>query len=86
MFQYVNMLKKEKPQEWVFKECQDLSAMGFRFIDKQNPRNYTCYTSAKLHVRVNREKTRTIYTYLILCLVIIIHKLLSAYKTELSIG
>ncbi|XP_076461437.1 insulin-degrading enzyme-like [Babylonia areolata] len=48
MYQYINMLKKEGPQEWVFKECKDLSAMQFRFKDKEKPRNYVCSLSSML--------------------------------------
>lgn len=49
IFQYLNLLRKEGPKEWVFKECQDLSAMGFRFKDKEKPINYTSSCSANLH-------------------------------------
>ncbi|KAL3863624.1 hypothetical protein ACJMK2_005374 [Sinanodonta woodiana] len=49
IYQYINMLKNEGPQEWVFKECQNLSAMQFRFKDKERPRNYTSSLAAVLH-------------------------------------
>ncbi|KAJ8317306.1 hypothetical protein KUTeg_005210 [Tegillarca granosa] len=48
-YQYINMLKKDQPQEWVFKECQDLSAMTFRFKDKEKPRAYAQHLSSSLH-------------------------------------
>lgn len=37
IFQYVNMLRKEGPQKWIFEEFCDLCEMQFRFKDKENP-------------------------------------------------
>lgn len=37
IFQYINMLKKEGPQKWIFEEFCDLCEMQFRFKDKENP-------------------------------------------------
>lgn len=37
IFQYLNMLKKEGPQKWIFEEYCNLSEMQFRFKDKENP-------------------------------------------------
>lgn len=48
-YQYVNMLRNEGPQAWIFQECQDLSAMTFRFKDKEKPRNYVSGLSGNLH-------------------------------------
>ncbi|KAK2166408.1 hypothetical protein LSH36_39g02052 [Paralvinella palmiformis] len=48
-FQYLNMLRKAGPQEWVFRECQNLNSMAFRFKDKERPRNYTCSVAGALH-------------------------------------
>ncbi|CAI9736365.1 insulin-degrading enzyme-like [Octopus vulgaris] len=47
-FQYLNMLRKEGPQEWIFKEFQSLSNMTFRFKDKENPRNYVVHLTDNL--------------------------------------
>nr|XP_045607622.1 insulin-degrading enzyme-like [Procambarus clarkii] len=49
VFQYLNLLKKEGPQQWVFDECRDLSSMTFRFKDKERPQSYTCGLSEQLH-------------------------------------
>jgi len=48
-FQYLAMVRREGPQEWIFKECGDLSAMDFRFKDKQKPRPYVQALSRSLH-------------------------------------
>ncbi|XP_058832419.1 insulin-degrading enzyme [Topomyia yanbarensis] len=37
IFQYINMLKKEGPQKWIFEEYCNLCEMQFRFKDKENP-------------------------------------------------
>ncbi|XP_071987110.1 insulin-degrading enzyme isoform X1 [Engystomops pustulosus] len=49
MFQYIQKLRTEGPQEWVFQECKDLNAVGFRFKDKERPRGYTSKVSGLLH-------------------------------------
>ncbi|KAH9525028.1 hypothetical protein Btru_000137 [Bulinus truncatus] len=49
IYQYINMLRKEKPKQWIFKECQELAAMAFHFKDKESPKIYTSGLSSKLH-------------------------------------
>ncbi|KAM9326665.1 insulin-degrading enzyme [Gastrophryne carolinensis] len=49
MFQYIEMLRTEGPQEWVFQECKDLNAVAFRFKDKERPRGYTSKLAGLLH-------------------------------------
>ncbi|XP_060063916.1 insulin-degrading enzyme-like [Ylistrum balloti] len=40
-YQYIAMLKSQEPQEWIFREYQNIRAMKFRFKDKEESRNYT---------------------------------------------
>ncbi|XP_030755591.1 insulin-degrading enzyme [Sitophilus oryzae] len=40
IFQYINMLKTEKPQKWIQDENRDIGNMIFRFKDKESPREY----------------------------------------------
>ncbi|XP_072247515.1 insulin-degrading enzyme isoform X2 [Leuresthes tenuis] len=49
MFQYIQKLRTEGPQEWVFAECKDLSKVAFRFKDKERPRGYTSKVAGLLH-------------------------------------
>ena len=49
VFQYLALLREKGPQEWVFRECQDLNRMQFRFKDKERPQNYVCGLSGHLH-------------------------------------
>lgn len=39
IFQYLNLLKQEGPQKWIFDEYRKLNEMQFRFKDKENPLN-----------------------------------------------
>ena len=49
VFQYLALLREKGPQEWVFKECQDLNAMQFRFKDKERPQGYVCGLAGHMH-------------------------------------
>ncbi|XP_051778792.1 insulin-degrading enzyme isoform X2 [Erpetoichthys calabaricus] len=49
MFQYIQKLRTEGPQEWVFQECKDLNNVAFRFKDKERPRGYTSKIAGLLH-------------------------------------
>uniref|UniRef100_A0A8C5MX61 Insulin-degrading enzyme n=1 Tax=Leptobrachium leishanense TaxID=445787 RepID=A0A8C5MX61_9ANUR len=49
MFQYIQKLRTEGPQEWVFQECKDLNSVAFRFKDKERPRGYTSKVAGLLH-------------------------------------
>ncbi|KAG8198306.1 hypothetical protein JTE90_021560 [Oedothorax gibbosus] len=48
LFQYLAMLKEEGPKEWIFKECQMLAEMTFRFKDREKPQTYTCSLASRL--------------------------------------
>lgn len=37
IFQFLNLLKSEGPQKWIFDEYSQLNEMQFRFKDKENP-------------------------------------------------
>jgi len=49
VFQYLQLLKSEGPQQWVFEECRDLSSMTFRFKDKERPQSYVTALAEQLH-------------------------------------
>ncbi|CAG0915335.1 unnamed protein product [Notodromas monacha] len=48
-FQYVEILKQDGIQKWIFKELQDLGAMDFRFKDKEAPQTLVIGISNLLH-------------------------------------
>lgn len=40
VYQYIGLLKQSEPQEWIFKELQDIGYMEFRFAEEQPPDDY----------------------------------------------
>jgi nardilysin len=40
VYQYIKLLKQSEPQEWIFKELQDIGNMEFRFAEEQPPDDY----------------------------------------------
>uniref|UniRef100_A0A1B6FWC7 Insulin-degrading enzyme n=2 Tax=Cuerna arida TaxID=1464854 RepID=A0A1B6FWC7_9HEMI len=48
VFQYIAMLKKEGPKEWIFDEYKDVMSMHFRFKDKEMPRSYVSNIAVNL--------------------------------------
>ncbi|XP_058795185.1 insulin-degrading enzyme isoform X2 [Phymastichus coffea] len=47
-FQYINMLKREGPVQWIFKEYSNIATMNFRFREKSSPSNYVDSTVQSL--------------------------------------
>lgn len=47
------MLKNDKPFKWIQDEQRDISAMVFRFKDKESPRTYISSIVHNLHVSCN---------------------------------
>ncbi|XP_026471826.1 insulin-degrading enzyme-like [Ctenocephalides felis] len=48
VFQYINLLKKETPQKWIFDESKAINDMNFKFRDKEQPRSYVVYLAKNL--------------------------------------
>lgn len=40
VYQYINLLRQTPPQEWIFKELQDIGNMEFRFAEEQPQDDY----------------------------------------------
>jgi len=49
IFQYLEMLRDAGPKAWIFEEYRDLSAIQFRFKDKERPQGYVCSLAGYLH-------------------------------------
>ncbi|XP_050542253.1 insulin-degrading enzyme isoform X2 [Daktulosphaira vitifoliae] len=58
IFQYVNMLKREGPQEWFHQENKEISAMQFQFKDKGSPLDYVYRLSSHM-INFNLEDVLT---------------------------
>lgn len=40
IYQYLTLLRQTAPQEWIFKELQDIGNMEFRFAEEQPQDDY----------------------------------------------
>jgi len=40
IYQYLKLLRQAPPQEWIFKELQDIANMEFRFAEEQPQDDY----------------------------------------------
>jgi nardilysin len=40
VYQYLKLLNQSKPQEWIFKELQDIGNMEFRFAEEHSQDEY----------------------------------------------
>lgn len=40
VYQYLKLLNQSKPQEWIFRELQDMGNMEFRFAEEQSQDEY----------------------------------------------
>ncbi|XP_039264342.2 insulin-degrading enzyme-like [Styela clava] len=49
MFQYIKLLKSVGHQDWIHHEIRDISAISFRFKDKEKPSSYVSKVSQALH-------------------------------------
>uniref|UniRef100_A0A0N5B6N8 Insulin-degrading enzyme n=1 Tax=Strongyloides papillosus TaxID=174720 RepID=A0A0N5B6N8_STREA len=47
-FNYIGVLKKEGPQEWIYDENEKISRTRFRFKDRESPMSYATNLSLKL--------------------------------------
>lgn len=50
MFQYIEMLRKEENMEWVFKECQKLAYINFKYMDINKPFIWTVTLARRMQV------------------------------------
>ncbi|XP_021909698.1 nardilysin-like, partial [Carica papaya] len=50
VYQYLRLLHKFSPQEWIFKELQDIGNMDFRFAEEQPPDEYAAQLAENLLV------------------------------------
>ena len=68
MFQYLNLLRKEGPQEWVHEECRDLDALKFQFKDKERAAGYVTRVASVLHVSTLGDTTTQLHGFKLVCI------------------
>lgn len=49
IFQYIELIRISKPQEWIHREIQDLNEIQFRFQDKQISSTYVSNLVSRMH-------------------------------------
>ncbi|CAG2179175.1 unnamed protein product, partial [Oppiella nova] len=49
VFQYINLLKREGPKQWIFDELKQIREIRFRFKEKERPMGYVIDLSHDLH-------------------------------------
>ncbi|CAG2172600.1 unnamed protein product, partial [Oppiella nova] len=49
VFQYINLLKREGPKQWIFDELKQMQEIRFRFKEKERPMGYVIGLSRDLH-------------------------------------
>ncbi|XP_051113236.1 nardilysin-like isoform X2 [Andrographis paniculata] len=50
VYQYLKLLRRDSPQEWIFKELQDIAKMEFRFAEEQPQDDYASELAENMHV------------------------------------
>ncbi|KAL8129849.1 hypothetical protein V2J09_019004 [Rumex salicifolius] len=50
VYQYLKLLRQTPPQEWIFKELQDIGNMDFRFVEEQPHDDYATDLAENLHI------------------------------------
>lgn len=50
IYQYFKLLRKIAPQEWIFKELQDIGNMEFRFAEEQPQDDYAAELAGSLYM------------------------------------
>ncbi|CAF1121848.1 unnamed protein product [Adineta ricciae] len=48
VYQYIAMLRKEGPKEWIFEECKNLNAMHFQFREKERPDDFVSNLAGRM--------------------------------------
>ncbi|UJR37824.1 hypothetical protein I4U23_030514 [Adineta vaga] len=48
VYQYIAMLRKESPKEWIFEECKNLNAMHFQFREKERPDDFVSNLAGRM--------------------------------------
>ncbi|KAL5471496.1 hypothetical protein EMCRGX_G029619 [Ephydatia muelleri] len=49
VFQFINMLQREGPKQWIYQECSDLLAMEYQFKDKETSRKTVEHVARNIH-------------------------------------
>ncbi|CAF0885381.1 unnamed protein product [Adineta steineri] len=48
VYQYIAMLRKEGPKEWIFDECKNINAVHFQFREKERPERFVSKLAGRM--------------------------------------
>ena len=48
IYQYIKLLRQVSPQEWIFRELQDIGSMDFQFAEEQPQDEYAAELAGQL--------------------------------------
>lgn len=48
VYQYMAMLRREKPKQWIFDECKNVNAMQFQFKEKERPDDFVSNLAGRI--------------------------------------
>ncbi|CAF4233818.1 unnamed protein product, partial [Adineta steineri] len=48
VYQYIAMLRKEGPKEWIFDECKNINAVHFQFREKERPDRFVSKLAGRM--------------------------------------
>lgn len=55
VYQYLKLLRQVSPQEWIFRELQDIGNMDFRFAEEQPQDDYAAELAGYFVVNFNHQ-------------------------------
>jgi insulysin len=55
VFEYIELIKKSGPQEWIYRECQKLAKISFDFKEKIAPATYASKVAAAMQHYPSKE-------------------------------
>ncbi|CAF2145915.1 unnamed protein product [Rotaria magnacalcarata] len=48
IYQYIAMLRKDEPKEWIFDECKNFNSMNFQFREKERPDDFVSSLAGRM--------------------------------------
>lgn len=66
VYQYLKLLRQVSPQEWIFKELQDIGNMEFTFSEEQPQDDYAAELAGLFCLFVSSLESKSFYMFLML--------------------
>ena len=66
-YQYLKLLRDASPQEWIFKELQDIGNMDFRYAEEQAADDYAAELSGSYLYCHSSSSSKTLIVVMLAC-------------------